>query len=98
MEVLPGVHQAQGEHLIRVAWEINMDASNITLKTNLNQNTVYIRGYGSHRAKPIRATRVDIEQQIYDQVKWLFTWLMIFPLGVFAITWFLLMAIDLLII
>lgn len=74
-----------------------MVTSKIPFKTNFNQNIVYASAHRRRKMAPIRATIVDTVQERNRHLTWALTWVLGFPICVVAIAWFLLLAIDLLV-
>ena len=76
-----------------------MGNSKIPFKTNVDQKIGPFkrskRASKSGLGKPIRATRVDIEKEKSNRIKWLLMWVLLLPLSIYAFSWVVLVAIDL---
>lgn len=75
-----------------------MAANRILFNTNVNRNVVWATTGKFRGPKPLRYTKVDIEQERLQLIKRVLTWALIIPLSIFVIPWFLLTLADMLII
>lgn len=83
-----------------------MGKSKIPFKTNVNQIVALDKAGRARRAdlaarflsskpKPIKATKVDVDQEKRHSIRWVLKWILLLPLSALVLMWFLVFLVDL---
>ncbi len=79
-----------------------MGDSKIPFKTNTDQfktgqfrRKSRLSGYLSGKRKPLKTTKVDLAEEKENRVIWMLKWVLLLPLGIYALVWLLVVVIDL---